>query len=85
MKLKKLSEKKWYNGAVIACIGVAFYVLLTNLGSVFSAVGAFIGNFRAVILGVVYAYIINPLAKLFYYRLFRKMLQLQYYCLYPSE
>ena len=73
MKLKKLSEKKWYTGAVIACIGVAFYVLLTNLGSVLSAIGAFIGNFRAVILGVVFAYIINPLAKLFYYRLFRKM------------
>lgn len=38
MKRKKLSEKPWYNGAVIACIAVAFYVLLTNLGTVFSAV-----------------------------------------------
>ena len=73
MKLKKTSEKKWYTGAVIACIGVAFYVLLTNLSSVLSAVGSFIGNFRAIILGVVFAYIINPLAKLFYYHLFRKM------------
>ena len=73
MKLKKLSEKKWFTGAVIACIGVAFYVLLTNLGTVLSAIGAFIGNFRAIIIGVVFAYIINPLAKLFYYRLFRKM------------
>ena len=36
---KKLSEKAWYNGAVIACIGVAFYVLLTHLEGVFSAAG----------------------------------------------
>ena len=70
---KKLSEKAWYNGAVIACIGVAFYVLLTHLEGVLSAAGTFIGYFRGVIVGAVFAYILNPLAKFFYYKLFRRM------------
>lgn len=73
MKLIKLSEKKWYNGAVIACIGVVLFVLLTNLKPVLSAVGGFIGNFRAIFLGLVFAYIINPFARFIYHRIFRKM------------
>ena len=70
---KNLSEKKWYNGAVVVCIGVAFYVLLTNFGTVLSMLGKFIGYFKPVILGGVIAYIISPLAKAFYYRLLKKM------------
>ena len=68
MKLKILREKPWYKGAVIACIGVAFYVLLTNWGTAMESVGKFVGYFRALILGAVFAYIVNPLARLFYYR-----------------
>ncbi len=73
MKLKKLSEKKWYTGAVVACIGVAFYVLLTNISSVLSAVGSFLGNFKAIFVGIVFAYILNPLANFFSQRVLRKM------------
>ena len=68
MKLKKLREKPWYRGAVIACIGVAFYVLLTNWSTAMESVGKFVGYFRVLILGAVFAYIVNPLARLFYYR-----------------
>ena len=73
VKFKKITDKRWFNGAVIACIGVAFYVLLTNLRSVLAAAETFIGYFNPVILGLVFAYILNPLAKFFYYRMFRKM------------
>ena len=73
MRLKKLSEQKWFNGAVIACIGVAFYVVLTHLGPILAALGHFLGNFKAIFLGIVFAYVINPVAKFFYYRLFVKM------------
>ena len=68
MKWKKLSEEKWYNGAVVACIGVAFYVLLTNFGAVLSGLGGFLGNFKAVfvtrmeILWQVYTAINHPRA-----------------------
>ena len=71
--MKKLAEKKWYNGAVIACIGVALYVLLTHLGPVTGALRNFLGYFRPVFLGAVFAYIINSIAKFFYYKLFRRM------------
>lgn len=73
MKQNKLSEKKWYNGAVIACIGVAFYVLLTHLGIVSAGLRRFIGYFNPIILGIIFAYILNPIAKFFYYRVFRRM------------
>lgn len=73
MKFKKLSQKEWYNGAVIACIGVAFYVFLTHFSTVLSAVDGFIGNFRVIILGIVFAYVLNPLANFFSNKLLRKM------------
>lgn len=73
MKFSKLAEKKWYNGAVVACIGVAFYVLLTNLNPILTTVGAFLGTFKPVFLGIVFAYVLNPLARFFYHKLFRKM------------
>ena len=73
MKRMKLSEQKWFNGAVIACIGVAFYVVLTHFDIVLDVVGTFIGYFKPVILGLVFAYVLNPLAKAFHYRIFKKM------------
>ncbi len=73
MKIRKLSEKPWYTGAVVACIGVAFFVFLTNFRTVLSAVGGFLGNFKPIFLGIVFAYLFNPPAKFFYYKLFRRM------------
>ena len=73
MKRTKLSEKPWYNGAVIACIAVAFYVLLTNLGTVLSSVRFFLSNFNSIVLGAIFAYLMNPLAKFFDKKVFRKV------------
>lgn len=73
MKRTKLSEKPWYNGAVIACIAVAFYVLLANLGTVLSSVRFFLGNFNSIVLGAIFAYLMNPLAKFFDKKVFRKV------------
>ena len=73
MKLNKLSQKQWYNGAVIACIGVAFYVFLTHFNTVLSAVGGFLGHFKVIFLGIVFAYVLNPLANFFSNKLLRKM------------
>lgn len=73
MKLKELEKKPWYPGAVAACIGILFYVLLTNLNTVLSAIGSFLGNFRAVFLGIVFAYVLNPVANFFYHKVLKKM------------
>ena len=69
----KLSEKKWFPGAVAACIGVFFYVLLTNLKPVLSVIGTVAGYFKPVFLGIVFAYILSPLARTINSRLLRKM------------
>ena len=73
MKLPKFSDKDWFNVAVIVCIGVTLFVLLSNISSVIAVLARFIGFFRPVILGVIIAYIISPLAKLFFYRVFRRI------------
>ena len=69
--MKNISMKPWYNGAVIACIGVILFCILTNLSAVLSALGTFVGYFRAVILGAVFAYLLSPLALFFSTKLFR--------------
>lgn len=61
----KFKGKEWYANAVALCIAVAFYVIITNLGSILEEVNQFIGYFGAVIIGLVLAYLMNPLAKLY--------------------
>ena len=38
-----------------------------------SAIGSFLGNFRAVFLGIVFAYVLNPVADFFYFKVLKKM------------
>ena len=73
MKFPKFSNKDWFGWAVIVCIGVTLFVLLSNISSVIAVLARIIGYFRPVILGVIFAYIVSPLAKLFFYRVFRRM------------
>ncbi len=58
---------------MIACIGVAFYVLLANLSTATSSAGYFLGSFNAIILGMIVAYFLHPLARFFDRKVFRKM------------
>ena len=74
MKRTKLSEKPWYNGAVIACIAVAFYVLLANLGTVLSSVRFFLGNFNSIVLGAIFAYL-----------MMFNFLERRFFCLYKEK
>ena len=70
--MRRFKDKPWYPMAVAISIGVALYVLLTNLGPVTSSLCHFIGFFRPVIIGVVIAYLVNPLAKLYEKLIFKK-------------
>ena len=49
------------------------YVLLTRLGAVWTGVKTFIGYFSPVLLGCLFAYIMNPLANFYKRRVFRKI------------
>ncbi|MCF0145528.1 MAG: AI-2E family transporter, partial [Eubacterium sp.] len=71
MKLKKFySENKWLAITLSICIGVTLFVVLMNLPAVLSAVGKFLLVFRPVFLGILLAYILNPLTNLLEKRVF---------------
>lgn len=64
-KLKNLLKERWFAYSLATCLAVAFYMLLSNLGNIFSVVGQFFHLVAPVIAGVVIAYIINPFCVLF--------------------
>lgn len=79
MEHRNLREQKWFANAVAACIAVTLYVLLTHLDTVGDALSTFIGYFRAVILGCVLAYLMNPLA-MWYHRHIQKRIKKEALC-----
>ena len=58
---------------VIACSAVVLYVLLTNIVGVWNVIVHILGYFAPLILGCVLAYLVNPLAKWFESRIFKKV------------
>ena len=72
-RFKDLMQKRWFSNAVAGCITVAVFLLLSNLGSVWSSITNFIGYFSSVIGGVAMAYLMNPLAKLYDRKVFRHL------------
>ncbi len=73
MKRKKISEQSWYPYAVAICLGVLLYVFLEHMSNIWGAVSKISGYFLPVLLGCVLAYLMNPLAKLYERKLFRKV------------
>ncbi len=63
--MKNVKQKPWYNLAVSLCIAVCLYVLLTHWAGFWAGVGSFFRNFSTVFLGIVIAYIVNPLSELY--------------------
>ena len=53
-----------------ACI--AFYLIMNNLGYFFGRIGAFIGILSPFAGGIVIAYILDPMVKFFYTKLFKE-------------
>ena len=72
-KFQNLMQKRWFSNAVAGCITVAVYLLLSNIGTVWSGITQFIGYFSTVIGGVAIAYLMNPLAKLYDRKVFRRL------------
>ena len=66
----RFKDRPWYPYTVTACIAVFLYVALTHLSVIGNALSTFVGYFSSVIIGLILAYIMNPLAKLFQKRLF---------------
>ena len=73
MKHKKISEQSWYPYSVAICSGVLLYVLLAHISSIWDAISKFSSYFLPVLLGCVLAYLMNPLAKFYERKLFKKI------------
>lgn len=63
--MRNLKNKPWYNQAVALGIAVLLYVLMTHWTGFWGRIGAFLRYFSTVGLGIVIAYIVNPLAELY--------------------
>lgn len=72
MGINDFKGKKWSGYILVACTSITFYVILSNLGNVWGAVKSFLDNFTPLFLGCVLAYLINPLAKLYFKLMFRR-------------
>ena len=65
MKLDdKFFKKKWFSYTIATCSAVVLYMILSNFSSIFDGINSFFGFLRPVILGMVIAYIFNPIAKI---------------------
>ena len=69
--LKNFSQKPWFNTAMAICIGVLFYVVITHLYLFAAALAKVYQWIRPVFLGLVIAYVLNPLVKWFEKTLFK--------------
>ena len=61
--MRRFKDEKWYPTAVAIVIGVIAYILLNRLGDIIGWLKKIIGFFSPLIIGVIIAYIVNPLAK----------------------
>ncbi len=67
----KLRKKKWVPYTIATCSAVLLYVLLTHLSNIGGGIMAFFSIIRPVVLGMVVAYVFNPLANVFDRKLFK--------------
>ena len=56
---------------IAICIGVVLFLFLSHMPVIFNYIGRFMRFFRPITFGVVFAYLLNPLVRLFEYRIFK--------------
>lgn len=72
-KWEELLEKRWVANLVAVCGGVLLYMLLDNFGIISEKVAAIFRMLSPIIVGLVMAYLIDPIAKFFDQKVFRMM------------
>ncbi len=74
MKLNnKWFKKKWVSYTIATCSAVVLYMLLSNFSTIIDGINSFFSFLSPVILGVVIAYIFNPVAVLLENGIFKKI------------
>ena len=69
----KWFKKKWVSYTIATCAAVVLFLLLSNLPKIFGAIGSVYGFIRPVVVGLVIAYIFDPLARFFERSIFKKI------------
>ncbi len=72
-KLKAYLLKPWFAYTFAACAAVALYVILTNLPALLNFLKNALSFLSPVIIGVITAYLLNPVSNFFEKRAFKKM------------
>ena len=65
--------EKWGSLVLGACFVIVFYLILSNLGTVWSGIKVVIRIFLPVIIGACIAYVLNPFAVFYWKKLFGKI------------
>ncbi|MCR4832491.1 MAG: AI-2E family transporter [Butyrivibrio sp.] len=74
MKIKdKAMNSKWAAYTIATCSAVVLYLALSHLSVFLNFLKYIWSVFSPVIIGVVIAYILNPLVKVFYHKVFKKV------------
>ena len=66
-------EKRWVAYTIAACSAVLLYLLLSHIGVLGGAFKAVVGVLKPVIYGIMIAYVMEPLVKIFQKYVFRRM------------
>ena len=63
-------NKRWIGNLFTVVIGVTLFVVLEHLGDIWRGLGVFFKFLRPVVIGLVIAYVLDPLTKVFENRIF---------------
>lgn len=72
-KWKEILEKRWAANLIAVCGGVLLYMLLSHLGVISEKISAAFKILSPIIIGLVIAYLINPIAEFIDQRILRKI------------
>ena len=74
MKFKKdWLKTEWGALTAAICIGVVLFLALSHLPEILHMIGSFFRFFRAIFMGIAMAYVLNPLVRLFEFRILKKL------------
>ncbi len=68
-----LLKRRWVSYTIATCAAVILYMVLSNIGSIFSGIVSFFSFIRPVVMGIVVAYIFNPLADMIEGKVLKEM------------
>ena len=71
-RFKDVLSKPWATYAFAGCISVLFFMILSNLGAIKSGLGVVWNLFLPIVIGIVTAYLVNPISMFYEKNLFKK-------------